>query len=78
MPWFKGNFHCHSSCSDGRATPEDVLRFYRFQNYDFIGVSDHNMEYARLRISSTSGAWAWCQPVFKDEIADAERWTSDD
>lgn len=42
MPWFKGNLHCHSSRSDGRATPGDVGRFYRLQGHDFLGLSDHN------------------------------------
>jgi hypothetical protein len=42
MPWFKGNLHCHSNWSDGRATPERVAKFYRFIGYDFLGISDHN------------------------------------
>lgn len=42
MPWYKGNLHCHSACSDGKATPGDVGKFYRFQGHDFLGLSDHN------------------------------------
>jgi len=30
MPWYKGNLHCHSSRSDGKATPEHVAKFYKF------------------------------------------------
>lgn len=42
MPWFKGNLHCHSSRSDGRAVPLNVAEFYRIQGHDFLGLSDHN------------------------------------
>ena len=42
MPWYKGNLHCHSSRSDGQATPEDVGKYYRLQDHDFLGLSDHN------------------------------------
>jgi hypothetical protein len=42
MPWFKGNLHCHSSRSDGRALPINVGRFYHIQGHDFLGLSDHN------------------------------------
>jgi hypothetical protein len=42
MPWFKGNLHCHSSRSDGRATPADVGLYYRLQGHNFLGLSDHN------------------------------------
>lgn len=42
MPWYKGNLHCHSSRSDGLATPVNVARFYSFQGHDFMGLSDHN------------------------------------
>lgn len=42
MPWYRGNLHCHSSRSDGKATPEHVAKFYKFIGYDFLGLSDHN------------------------------------
>ena len=42
MPWYKGNLHCHSTNSDGRARPVDVAHFYRTQGHDFVGLSDHN------------------------------------
>lgn len=42
MPWYQGNFHCHSNRSDGRATPANVGRFYQFQGHDFLGLADHN------------------------------------
>ena len=42
MPWYKGNLHCHSCRSDGKATPEHVAKFYKFIGHDFLGLSDHN------------------------------------
>ncbi|HPO89507.1 MAG TPA: CehA/McbA family metallohydrolase [Victivallales bacterium] len=41
--YFKGNFHCHSCWSDGEAKPENVVKFYKFVGYDFVGISDHNI-----------------------------------
>jgi len=40
--WFKGNLHCHTTESDGNATPEFVTRWYRRHGYDFLVLSDHN------------------------------------
>ena len=42
MPWFKGNFHCHSDRSDGLGSPQDIALFYKERAYDFLGISDHN------------------------------------
>lgn len=40
-PFFKGNFHCHTTRSDGRLSPDEVRAFYRQQGYDFLVLSDH-------------------------------------
>ena len=40
MP-FKGDFHMHSTCSDGRETPEYVAAFNRKLGYDFMALTDH-------------------------------------
>lgn len=39
--WFKGNLHTHTSQSDGRATPDEAIAWYRQRGYDFIAVTDH-------------------------------------
>jgi len=39
--FFKGNLHTHTSNSDGRKTPEEVLDIYQAQGYDFIALTDH-------------------------------------
>ncbi|MBQ2955606.1 MAG: hypothetical protein IJE08_04005 [Clostridia bacterium] len=40
-PFFMGNLHTHTSNSDGRMAPEDVLDLYRAKGYDFIALTDH-------------------------------------
>ncbi len=40
--WYKGNIHTHTDLSDGDATPEVAVRWYRDHEYDFLVLSDHN------------------------------------
>ena len=42
MPWFRANFHCHSTNSDGDAGPEETARIYRSFGMDVVTLSDHN------------------------------------
>lgn len=39
--FFKGNLHTHSTRSDGRREPADVMATYRDAGYDFIALTDH-------------------------------------
>lgn len=39
--WYKGNWHTHTTASDGRSAPEDTLQLYRENGYDFIALTDH-------------------------------------
>lgn len=32
--FLKCNFHCHTTCSDGRLSPKDVMAAYRALDYD--------------------------------------------
>lgn len=41
--WFKGNLHCHSTVSDGILSPEEVVKLYRSNGYDFLALTDHEM-----------------------------------
>ena len=38
---FKGEFHQHSTLSDGKAPPRDHIRYARMAGLDFIAVTDH-------------------------------------
>ena len=40
--WFKGNTHTHTLNSDGDSTPDEVVRWYRENRYDFLVLTDHN------------------------------------
>ena len=42
LPWYKGNTHTHTLNSDGDSTPDEVVRWYRTQGYNFLVLTDHN------------------------------------
>ena len=42
--WFKGNTHTHTSDSDGDSSPEEVTRWYSERGYNFLVLSDHNVQ----------------------------------
>jgi predicted metal-dependent phosphoesterase TrpH len=41
MPFLRGNLHTHTTLSDGRLSPREVLRAYREKAYDFLAFTDH-------------------------------------
>ncbi len=40
--WYKGNLHTHTTNSDGRFSPEEIVRIYGESGYDFLCITDHN------------------------------------
>ncbi len=40
--WLKGNLHTHTTESDGRRAPQDVVDDYAARGYDFLMISDHD------------------------------------
>lgn len=42
--FWKGNLHTHSTRSDGKLTPAEVMAAYRGRGYDFLALTDHLME----------------------------------
>ena len=40
--WYKGNTHTHTVNSDGDSTPDEVVRWYREHDYQFLVLTDHN------------------------------------
>ncbi len=52
---FKGDFHIHSSNSDGREAPEYVAARYRQMGFDFTAISDHRQYEPSIR---TRDFWA--------------------
>lgn len=41
--WYKGNLHTHSLWSDGDDYPEMIMDWYKSHDYQFVGLSDHNI-----------------------------------
>ncbi len=41
QPFYKANFHCHSTNSDGRLDPASVVTFYQNAGYDILSITDH-------------------------------------
>lgn len=37
----KGALHCHTTRSDGKGDPGDVMRMHKENGYDFIAITDH-------------------------------------
>ena len=37
----KGALHCHTTRSDGKGTPEEVIRLHARNGYDFMALTDH-------------------------------------
>jgi len=40
--WRKVQLHCHTTESDGRIAPRDLLAMYRDAGYSFVCITDHN------------------------------------
>ena len=40
--FYRGNLHCHTTQSDGRATPAQRVMEYKAAGYDFLALTDHN------------------------------------
>lgn len=41
--WYRGNLHTHTLWSDGDATPESVVDWYRSNGYQFLAITDHDL-----------------------------------
>lgn len=41
LPFFKANFHCHTTESDGKLDPESAAGFYESAGYDVLAITDH-------------------------------------
>lgn len=39
----KGGLHCHTTRSDGQGSPEEVIRLYARNGYDFLALTDHRV-----------------------------------
>lgn len=63
------NLHIHTTCSDGKAEAEDILKNAKEQGYELIAITDHNTIEAHKRIQDDilmTGVEfdCWCGYVF--------------
>ncbi len=61
---FRGNLHGHSTHSDGRNSPADVVRLYREAGYDFTCLSEHLWTNPRFSAPTVIDATAFDSPDF--------------
>jgi hypothetical protein len=54
VPMLKGALHCHTTRSDGKCTPEEVLQLHKEHNYDFVAITDHR-RYNRQHFAPETG-----------------------
>ena len=40
--FYKGSLHCHSTVSDGRKTPEELMHLYKDMGFDFLAFTEHS------------------------------------
>ncbi len=52
--FFRGNIHTHSTRSDGRLPPAQVVAAYRDHGYDFLAITDHFRQRYGFPITDTS------------------------
>lgn len=71
--FFRANLHCHTTCSDGRYSPEQIKQKYRERGYSIVAFSDHNAQIPHTEL---------CAPDFLPLTATeidfnepAERWS---
>ncbi len=41
--FYKANLHCHSTCSDGCMTPEELKEWYKSAGYSILAFTDHDI-----------------------------------
>jgi vacuolar-type H+-ATPase subunit F/Vma7 len=41
--WLRGNLHTHTTLSDGDRTPQRTVNDYAARGYDFLAITDHDM-----------------------------------
>src|SRR5262245_11023487 len=71
LHWYKGNTHTHTLNSDGDSTPDDVVRWYREHNYDFLVLTDHNFITSVDALNALHGADEKFLIVKGEEVTDA-------
>jgi predicted metal-dependent phosphoesterase TrpH len=51
--FWRGNLHTHSTLSDGKLSPAEVVSRYKSVGYDFMALTDHFIEHFKWPIADT-------------------------
>lgn len=70
LRWYKGNTHTHTLNSDGDSTPDEVVRWYREHNYQFLVLTDHNFLTSVDAINALHGANGKFLVIAGEEVSD--------
>lgn len=68
--WYRGNTHTHTLNSDGDSTPDDVVRWYRENGYQFLVLTDHNFLTAVDTLNALHGADGKFLVIRGEEVSD--------
>ncbi len=53
--WLKGDLHLHTNNSDGKLSVEELAKYAKRSNFDFITITDHNNFFHLKRLPHISG-----------------------
>lgn len=70
LRWYKGNTHTHTLNSDGDSTPDEVVRWYREQGYQFLVLTDHNFVTSVDGLNALHGADEQFLVIKGEEVSD--------
>ena len=70
LRWFKGNTHTHTLNSDGDSTPDEVVRWYRENGYNFLVLTDHNFVTSVDGLNAIHGADNKFVVIKGEEVSD--------
>jgi hypothetical protein len=70
LRWYKGNTHTHTLNSDGDSTPDEVVRWYRENGYNFLVLTDHNFVTSVDGLNALHGADEKFIVIKGEEVSD--------
>lgn len=70
LRWYKGNTHTHTLNSDGDSTPDEVVRWYRENGYQFLVLTDHNFLTEVDALNALHGASGKFLIIRGEEVSD--------
>lgn len=70
--YFKANMHCHTTCSDGKLTPEEIKEAYKARGYSIVAYTDHEHVIDQSHLTDESFlALVGCEAAIKEIPTDS-------